>query len=326
MTLPGMTDAAVAALEDEDGGSGPFSLADLVDMPPKRARDILAKALGDASGGGGGGGRRGRNGGGNKGQRADKMVKVLGQLPSVAVTLGRTDARIEADTELVLKVNIREKGNGKGRRGGRGGRAYTPHFPKPRPAGWWLILGDAEAGDLYALKRVKLNGRQTSTSLVFYAPEENGMVNMTLYLVSDTYLGLDQEVPFRFALVCFQKFASVCAHEYRRTPGRRRRCLLLIISLSSSFFFSLSLSLSLSLFVALRCMAARTFPPSLPLLITRPTMMAMTMATVTMATAATMTAAQKTCLEAAVGPRTTLRSSAIVHVEIFLLRKGGNQI
>lgn len=79
------------------------------------------------------------------------------------------------------------------------GRAFAPRFPKVKDEGWFLIIGDVEANDLLALKRVNLykgkSGRTASAShqVTFFTPEKPGRVIYNLYVISDSYLGLDQQ-------------------------------------------------------------------------------------------------------------------------------------
>ena len=72
-------------------------------------------------------------------------------------------------------------------------RAYAPRFPKTKDEGWWLVLGEVDSGELLALKRIgRIRGR-TQSSLAFPAPDEPSRKILTLYLMSDCYLGLDQQ-------------------------------------------------------------------------------------------------------------------------------------
>jgi pre-mRNA-splicing helicase BRR2 len=60
--------------------------------------------------------------------------------------------------------------------------------------GHWLVLGCEEQGELLALKRVTVR-KKTETTLNFYTEDldiESGDVTLSLYLISDSYLGLDQ--------------------------------------------------------------------------------------------------------------------------------------
>jgi len=79
--------------------------------------------------------------------------------------------------------------------------AYTPRFSKRKEAGWWLVLGNPADGELVALRRVSIRPRQpTKTSLTFTAPEEGGWRTYYLYLMSDSYLGLDQQATIQFSV------------------------------------------------------------------------------------------------------------------------------
>ena len=60
--------------------------------------------------------------------------------------------------------------------------------------GWWLVLGDVNTHELLALKRISFKDL-TTTRLTF--PVSNGagraMSEVTLFFVSDSYQGLDQQ-------------------------------------------------------------------------------------------------------------------------------------
>lgn len=77
-------------------------------------------------------------------------------------------------------------------------KAYAPKFSKPKLEGWWLVLGacrdaegETEDDQLLALQRVALS-RETKAVLKFKGAEPRAQ--LTLYLVSDSYIGLDQQV------------------------------------------------------------------------------------------------------------------------------------
>lgn len=60
-----------------------------------------------------------------------------------------------------------------------------------------LILGNTDTGELICLKRVNQNIRaQTTISLSFVTSSLVGRQRLTLYLLSDGYLGLDQQSDF----------------------------------------------------------------------------------------------------------------------------------
>lgn len=57
-----------------------------------------------------------------------------------------------------------------------------------------FVIGDSDTNELHALKRVGVFHKDsTNVSLVFYTPEKAGRKIYTLYVMSDSYLGLDQQ-------------------------------------------------------------------------------------------------------------------------------------
>lgn len=82
-------------------------------------------------------------------------------------------------------------------------KAYAPRFPKSKDEGWWLILGEVDVGELMALKRIGCIRGRTRSSLAFAAPTENCRKIVTLYLMSDCYLGLDQQFELSLNFVTY---------------------------------------------------------------------------------------------------------------------------
>merc|ERR1712146_224120 len=81
-------------------------------------------------------------------------------------------------------------------------KVHAPRFPKEIEEGWWLVLGleDDEGTELLALKRVRFSSK-TTTKLTFAALDDPAEVTLTLYLISDAYLGLDQEYSIQHSFV-----------------------------------------------------------------------------------------------------------------------------
>eukprot|EP00798_Chlamydomonas_sp_ICE-L_P004882 gene4882-34647_t len=73
-------------------------------------------------------------------------------------------------------------------------RVYAPLFPKVKEEGWYMVLGDPHTHDLLALKRISI---ENQTTIKMDAPRFNGagkkLAEVTLYLMSDSYLGMDQQ-------------------------------------------------------------------------------------------------------------------------------------
>ncbi|XP_056674600.1 activating signal cointegrator 1 complex subunit 3 [Monodelphis domestica] len=110
-------------------------------------------------------------------------------------TDGRDDKKwikLHADQEYVLQVNLQRVHMGY-QKGKHDSKAITPRFPKSKDEGWFLILGEVDKKELVALKRVGYIRNRNSVSLAFYTPEASGRYIYTLYLMSDSYLGMDQQ-------------------------------------------------------------------------------------------------------------------------------------
>jgi activating signal cointegrator complex subunit 3 len=134
----------------------------------------------------------------------DAAVAVAARLPVIDV-----DARVVSETktsEIVVEVRLRRLfGEPSARRFGERAkadvatapRAVCPLYPKIKQEGWWVVLGDREQNELHALRRVSF-GDETKVRLTYeQSPSSGGSFgtpSFVLYLVSDCYLGLDQEV------------------------------------------------------------------------------------------------------------------------------------
>lgn len=64
-------------------------------------------------------------------------------------------------------------------------------------SGWWLVIGRQDTGELLAVKRITGARKHITADLSFALPnQKSGRGNaraVTLYLMSDTYIGLDQQ-------------------------------------------------------------------------------------------------------------------------------------
>lgn len=74
--------------------------------------------------------------------------------------------------------------------------AQTPRYPKPKLEGWFIIIGNAETGELLALKKVSQFNTKTKTEMIFFEVPETKSI-LTVYIISDSYLGLDQSFDLR---------------------------------------------------------------------------------------------------------------------------------
>ena len=112
------------------------------------------------------------------------------------------------ETSYKIQIQVQRVGlpgnNGKKKAPTHDGRVYGK-FPKPQYESWWLVMGDADTDDLLALKRISMrNGpketltNKATTHITFDTPVRLGKHRYTLYLISDGYLGLDQQIDIDF--------------------------------------------------------------------------------------------------------------------------------
>uniref|UniRef100_A0A8C4NRA2 Activating signal cointegrator 1 complex subunit 3 n=1 Tax=Dicentrarchus labrax TaxID=13489 RepID=A0A8C4NRA2_DICLA len=116
------------------------------------------------------------------------------RLPAAGANL-REEKRwldVHSDQEYVLQVSLRRINLGHQRRK-QDSKAQAPRFPKTKDEGWFLVMGEVDRRELLAVKRVGYVRNHTAVSVAFYTPEKTGKCIYTLYLMSDSYLGLDQQ-------------------------------------------------------------------------------------------------------------------------------------
>lgn len=187
LQIPHFTPEMVARCEAHNGGEGiesPLGILELEDdvresllqLPPAKMADVARFCNAypnvdvefEVAGAGGG----------------EDGAVVAGRPVTVVVTLER-----EVDEE--------EDGGG----GGGAQQVMAPLFPKPKLESWWLIVGDPGRNSLLFIKRVNSVGRRTRTKLNFAAPAEAGDHDLKLYLISDSYMGCDQEYELQLSVL-----------------------------------------------------------------------------------------------------------------------------
>jgi pre-mRNA-splicing helicase BRR2 len=71
---------------------------------------------------------------------------------------------------------------------------HAPFYPQKKTENWWLVVGEDSTKSLLAIKRVTV-GRELKVRLEFTVPTP-GEHNLKLFLMSDSYIGVDQEREF----------------------------------------------------------------------------------------------------------------------------------
>jgi len=84
------------------------------------------------------------------------------------------------------------------------GPVHAPFFPGEKIEGWWLILGEPERNKLFAIKKVNFTKPTIMSALEFEAPSA-GRYKAMLYLMSDSFIGCDQEFQVTFKVASPQE-------------------------------------------------------------------------------------------------------------------------
>ncbi|KAB0798855.1 hypothetical protein PPYR_06735 [Photinus pyralis] len=116
------------------------------------------------------------------------LLDVSITFPQLEQTLSRKNIptlSLTADEEYEFVFNIR-------RLGSPDLSVHAPRFPKKKDEGWFICVGDSKYDYLLQIKRVTVV-RQTNCSMMITAPSAPGNYVFTIFIVSDSYLGLDQQ-------------------------------------------------------------------------------------------------------------------------------------
>ncbi|KAG7006014.1 pre-mRNA-splicing factor brr2 [Physcia stellaris] len=76
---------------------------------------------------------------------------------------------------------------------------HAPFYPQKKMENWWLVVGEESTNNLLAIKRITF-GKKLETRLEFAAPSTAGDHQLKLYLMSDSYVGVDQDPSFKVSV------------------------------------------------------------------------------------------------------------------------------
>jgi pre-mRNA-splicing helicase BRR2 len=78
------------------------------------------------------------------------------------------------------------------------GPVVAPYYPKEKDESWWLVVGSGSgpSAHLLAIKRITMSSKPVVNVKLDVECNEAGKQNCTLYFMSDSYMGCDQEYKF----------------------------------------------------------------------------------------------------------------------------------
>ena len=123
----------------------------------------------------------------NESQMAD-VARFCNSYPNIELSFDVLDKEhITAGQSVNIVVNLEREDDVTG-------PVIAPFFPQKREEGWWVVVGDAKNNSLVSIKRVTLQ-QKAKVKLELIAPAP-GHHSYTIYYMSDSYTGCDQEYKF----------------------------------------------------------------------------------------------------------------------------------
>ncbi|CAK7266124.1 Pre-mRNA-splicing helicase BRR2 [Sporothrix epigloea] len=110
--------------------------------------------------------------------------------------------QLETGTDMFLKVKLaREEDEEEGEEEEDDGTEFDnsvhcPFFPGERTSGWWLIVGEESTKTVIGIRYVTVGRKPLELRLKARLPDEPGKHTFKLYLMSDSYVGVDQDPSF----------------------------------------------------------------------------------------------------------------------------------
>jgi len=126
-------------------------------------------------------------------RQIESVTDVLSKLPVMEVKYrlpesGKKDAPAACGSYVPIELRLERSKPVRG-------KVPMHKCGKPKDEGWWIVIGREEDDELVALKRVSCK-KQTEVKMDFEAPEQPGCHTHYIYLISDTYRGLDRHRTF----------------------------------------------------------------------------------------------------------------------------------
>lgn len=127
------------------------------------------------------------------------VARFCNRYPSIDVSYDIEGAsegaavRVASGDSVALSVTLTREAGADGMEEGAGlGAVFAPRFPHAKSEAWWVVVGSAAINTLAAIKRVAF-ADTVRVQLDFPAPADAGRYEYKLFIVSDSYIGCDQE-------------------------------------------------------------------------------------------------------------------------------------
>ena len=133
-------------------------------------------------------------------KQMNDVAAFVNRYPNIEVNYELENDMVEANGSIAIKIKLQREEDEDEDEDHKSkpsdiGPVIAPYFPLTKDEGWWVVIGDPKDKQLKSIKRTTLRKAATIT-LDFDAPETPGKYDFKLYLMADSYAGVDQEYEF----------------------------------------------------------------------------------------------------------------------------------
>lgn len=115
--------------------------------------------------------------------------------PDISLEYELEDAdNITAGSPAYIKIKIEREVDEEDESAELDTTVHAPFYPVKKMENWWLVVGEESTKTLLAIKRVTI-GRKLNLRLEYTVPTP-GQHELKLFLMSDSYVGVDQDPSF----------------------------------------------------------------------------------------------------------------------------------
>ncbi|CAJ1373140.1 unnamed protein product, partial [Effrenium voratum] len=123
------------------------------------------------------------------------VARACNRFPSISLEykVQNSDALVTGGS---AKITVKLTREAMEEEGATVGPVYAMYYPKEKEESWWLVIGGPKSA-LMAIKRLTISKATANVKLEVELGEDAGSHDFTLYLMSDSYQGCDQEYNFK---------------------------------------------------------------------------------------------------------------------------------
>lgn len=133
----------------------------------------------------------------------DEVFRVAKLLPDVDISVDvfvEDEEQIAENDLVTIKVTLTRNNVPEGKNA-KAPPVYAPYFPVPLEEGWWVLVGSVRGDQIFSYEKIAEQGHVVEKEVKMLAPNKAGTVTLDVFIVSDCYIGLNQQKSVSFKVV-----------------------------------------------------------------------------------------------------------------------------